>query len=112
MVCWIASPKIRGQPRFYERTAVLRPDEPFRYLVKIAKGELYHRYRNLQQKSERETQLLETIPDDQAPFEQALLDQLQAVEVWRIVRTEPLLSSQAFVYTMASTSPCGRSQMR
>ena len=83
--------------RFYERTAVLRPDEPFRYLVKIAKGELYHRYRNLQQKSERETQLLETIPDDQAPFEQALLDQLQAVEVWRIVRTEPLLSYQAFV---------------
>ena len=29
--------------RFYERTALLRPQEPYRYLIKIAKGELYQR---------------------------------------------------------------------
>ena len=32
--------------RFYERTAVLRPQEPYRYLLKIAKSELYHRYKS------------------------------------------------------------------
>ena len=83
--------------RFYERTALMRPQEPIRYLIKIAKGELYHRYRNQQKKSEREMPLLETLPDEQAPFESLLLDQLEAADVWRIVRTEPLLSYQAFV---------------
>lgn len=83
--------------RFYERTAGLRPQEPFRYLVKIAKGELYHRYRNQSRKNEREEPLLETIPDAQAPFEPALLDQMDAAAVWQIVKNEPLLSYQAFV---------------
>ena len=83
--------------RFYERTAGLRPQDPFRYLVKIAKGELYRRYRTLQIKSEREEQLLETIPDTQAPFEPALLDRMDAAVVWQIVQNEPLLSYQAFV---------------
>ena len=83
--------------RFYERTAVLRPQEPFRYLIKIAKGELYHRYRNLCRTNEREEPLLETIPDALAPFEPALLDRMDAAAVWRIVRNEPLLSYQTFV---------------
>ena len=83
--------------RFYERTAGLRPQEPFRYLVKIAKGELYRRYRSQSRANEREEPLLETIPDAQAPFEPALLDRMDAAAVWQIVRKEPLLSYQAFV---------------
>ena len=83
--------------RFYERTAGLRPQEPFRYLVKIAKGELYHRYRSQSRTNEREEPLLETIPDAQAPFEPALLDRMDASAVWQIVKKEPLLSYQAFV---------------
>jgi len=83
--------------RFYERTAGLRPQEPFRYLVKIAKGELYRRYRSQSRKNEREEPLLDTIPDTQAPFEPALLDRMDAAVIWRIVKNEPLLSYQAFV---------------
>ena len=83
--------------RFYERTAMLRPEEPFRYLVTIAKGELYKRYRSNSKQNEREEPLLETIPDAQAPFEPALLDRMDAAEVWQIVKSEPLLSYQTFV---------------
>ena len=83
--------------RFYERTAGLRPQEPFRYLVKIAKGELYKRYRSQARTNEREEPLLDTMPDAQAPFEPALLDRLEAAAVWQIVKTEPLLSYQTFV---------------
>ena len=83
--------------RFYERTAGLRPQEPFRYLVKIAKGELYKRYRNQARRNEREEPLLDTMPDAQAPFEPALLDRMEAAAVWQIVKTEPLLSYQTFV---------------
>ena len=83
--------------RFYERTAGLRPQEPFRYLIKIAKGELYHRYRSQSRKNEREEPLQETMPDAQAPFEPALLARMDAAAVWQIVKTEPLLSYQAFV---------------
>jgi len=83
--------------RFYERTAMLRPDEPFRYLVKIAKGELYKRYRSNSKKNECEEPLDETISDAQAPFEPALLDRMDAAEVWQIVKNEPLLSYQTFV---------------
>ena len=83
--------------RFYERTAMLHPEEPFRYLVTIAKGELYKRYRSNSKQNEREEPLLETIPDAQAPFEPALLDRMDAAEVWQIVKSEPLLSYQTFV---------------
>jgi len=83
--------------RFYERTAILRPREPICYLIKIAKGELYRRYRSMQKRDEHEEPLLETIPDALAPFEAELMNQLQAAEIWRIVRTEPLLSYQTFV---------------
>ncbi|MEA5047067.1 MAG: sigma-70 family RNA polymerase sigma factor [Eubacteriales bacterium] len=83
--------------RFYERTALLRPQEPFRYLVTIAKGELSKRYRNQSRKNEHEEPFDETIPDSQAPFEPALLDRMDAADVWRIVREEPLLSYQTFV---------------
>ena len=83
--------------RFYERTAMLRPEEPFRYLIQIAKGELYKRYRSNSKQNEREEPLLETIPDAQAPFEPALLDRMDAAEVWQIVKSEPLLSYQTFV---------------
>lgn len=82
--------------RFYERTAVLRPDEPVRYLFKIAKGELAKRYRNLSRRNTQEEPLDETIPDAQAPFEPALLDRMDAADVWKIVKTEPLLSYQTF----------------
>ena len=83
--------------RFYERTALLRPQEPYRYLIKIAKGELYHRYRNQSRRNEREEPLTETISDMQAPFEPALLDRMEAASVWQIVKREPLLSYQTFV---------------
>jgi len=83
--------------RFYERTALLRPQEPYRYLIKIAKGELYQRYRSQSRRNEREEPLLENIPDIQAPFEPALLDRMDAAAVWQIVKTEPLLSYQTFV---------------
>ena len=83
--------------RFYERTAILRPQEPYRYLIKIAKGELYHRYKSQSRRNEREEPLDETIPDVQAPFEPALLDRMDAASVWQIVKNEPLLSYQTFV---------------
>ena len=83
--------------RFYERTAIIRPQEPFRYLIKIAKGELYKRYRKQSLQNEREEPLLESLPDAQAPFEPALLDRMDAAAVWQIVKTEPLLSYQSFV---------------
>ncbi|MEZ4509692.1 MAG: sigma-70 family RNA polymerase sigma factor [Eubacteriales bacterium] len=83
--------------RFYERTAAIRPQEPFRYLVKIAKGELSKRYKIQSKRNEHEAPLLETIPDAQAPFEPALLDRMDAAAVWRIVKNEPLLSYQSFV---------------
>ena len=83
--------------RFYERTALLRPQDPYRYLIKIAKGELYHRYRNQSRRNEREEPLTETIPDMQAPFEPVLLDRMEAASVWQIVKREPLLSYQTFV---------------
>ena len=83
--------------RFYERTAVLRPNEPIRYLVTIAKGELSKRYRSQRGENESEVPLSEEIPDEQPPFENALLERMNAAEVWRIVKTEPLLSYQAFV---------------
>ena len=83
--------------RFYERTAMLRPEEPFRYLIKIAKGELYKRYRSSSKQNECEEPLDETITDAQAPFEPALLDRMDAAVVWQIVKNEPLLSYQTFV---------------
>ncbi len=83
--------------RFYERTALLRPSEPFRYLIKIARGELAKRYKSQSRKNENEEPLLETIPDAQAPFEPALLDRMDAAQVWQIVKAEPLLSYQSFV---------------
>ena len=82
--------------RFYERTAGIRPQEPFRYLIKIAKGELSKRYKNQSKRNEHEEPLLETIPDAQAPFEPALMDRMDAGAVWQIVKREPLLSYQAF----------------
>ncbi|MEN6418234.1 MAG: sigma-70 family RNA polymerase sigma factor [Clostridiaceae bacterium] len=82
--------------RFYERTAVLRPNEPIRYLVTIAKGELAKRYRVHQGRNEREEELSEELPDRLPPFEHALLERMDAQEVWRIVKTEPLLSYQSF----------------
>lgn len=82
--------------RFYERTAVLRPVEPIRYLVTIAKGELAKRYRTREGKSVNEAPLSEEIPDTLPPFEHALLEKMEAQEIWRIVKTEPLLSYQAF----------------
>jgi len=83
--------------RFYERTAGIRPQEPFRYLIKIAKGELYKRYRNQSLRQEREVELQENIPDSFPPFEGALLDRMDAADIWQIVKTEPLLSYQSFV---------------
>ena len=82
--------------RFYERTKILRPGEPFRYLVRIAKGELAKRYRSQSRANEHEEPFDESIPDVQAPFEPALLDRMDASAVWRIVRSEPLLSYQTF----------------
>ena len=83
--------------RFYERTAGLRPQDPFRYLIKIAKGELYKRYKNQSLKHERVETLQENIPDVLPPFEGALLDRIDTADIWRIVKTEPLLSYQSFV---------------
>ena len=82
--------------RFYERTAVLRPNEPIRYLVTIAKGELAKRYRAKNGGNEIEAPLNEDLPDTQPPFENALLERMDAADVWRIVKSEPLLSYQAF----------------
>lgn len=82
--------------RFYERTAALRPNEPIRYLVAIAKGELAKRYRARAGKSEREEPFNEDMPDRLPPFEHALLERMEAQEVWRIVKSEPLLSYQTF----------------
>ena len=70
--------------RFYERTALLRPNEPFRYLVAIAKGELYKRYRSQSRRNEHEEPFEEALPDAQAPFEPALLDRMDAAAVWQI----------------------------
>lgn len=83
--------------RFYERTAVLRPNEPIRYLFTIAKGELAKRYRTREGRSINEEPLGEEIPDQMPPFEHALLERMEAQEVWRVVKTEPLLSYQSFV---------------
>ena len=83
--------------RFYERTAGIHPREPICYLIKIAKGELYKRYRSQSRINEREEPLTETLPDAHAPFEPALLDRMDAADVWQIVKTEPLLSYQSFV---------------
>jgi len=83
--------------RFYERTAGIRPQEPFRYLIKIAKGELYKRYRKQSQINEREETLQENIPDVFPPFEGALLDRMDTADIWQIVKSEPLLSYQSFV---------------
>lgn len=83
--------------RFYERTAALRPNEPIRYLVTIAKGELAKRYRSQRGGKENEAPLNGEVPNDQPPFENALLERMDAAEVWKIVKTEPLLSYQAFV---------------
>ena len=83
--------------RFYERTALLRPTEPIGYLVKIAKGELAKRYRRNQQAAACEAPLTEAIPDTQAPFENAVLDQMDAAAIFSVVKSEPLLSYQAFV---------------
>lgn len=83
--------------RFYERTARLRPDDPIRYLFKIAKGELAKCYRSQSRKNENEEPLLETAPDMEAPFEQTLIDRMDAADIWSIVKDEPLRSYQAFV---------------
>ncbi|MDO4573561.1 MAG: sigma-70 family RNA polymerase sigma factor [Clostridia bacterium] len=83
--------------RFYERTRMLRPAEPMAYLTRIAKGELAKRYRS-GGVERRLTELLSAeLPDAQPPFEPASLDRLEAAEVWRIVKSEPLLSYQSFV---------------
>jgi RNA polymerase sigma-70 factor, ECF subfamily len=82
--------------RFYERTTVLRPSEPIRYLVTIAKGELAKRYRARAGKSEREEPFNEDMPDRLPPFEHALLERMDAQEIWSIVKSEPLLSYQSF----------------
>ncbi len=83
--------------RFYERTALLRPNEPIRYLTAIAKSELARRYRNIGRQREREASLEETLPDTDAPLEERVLIKLTASDVWEAVKTEPLLSYQAFV---------------
>lgn len=83
--------------RFYERTALLRPTEPIGYLVKIAKGELAKRYRSQSRKCEREEELTETTPAAQSTFEDALLNQMDAAQIFAIVKSEPLLSYQSFV---------------
>ncbi|HWQ97773.1 MAG TPA: sigma-70 family RNA polymerase sigma factor [Clostridia bacterium] len=83
--------------RFYERTAGIHPQEPIRYLFKIAKGELYKRYKNQNLRQVREVELQENIPDSFPPFDGALLDRMDVADIWQIVKTEPLLSYQAFV---------------
>ena len=83
--------------RFYERTAVVRPAEPIRYLVTIAKGELAKRYRRRKSACEREEPLSEDVPDVQPPFEHALIERMDAASVWRVVRMEPLMSYKSFV---------------
>jgi len=96
--------------RFYERTAVLRPQEPFCYLVKIAKGELSKRYRNQSRRNEREEPLLETIPDEQSPFEPALLDRMDAAQIWSIVKEEPLRDGAVYTEIVYDSSkPNGHS---
>ena len=83
--------------RFYERTALLRPTEPLRYLVTIAKGELTRRWRRQSRQYAHEEPLTEAIPDTQPPFEPALLDKMDAASIFAVVKDEPLLSYQAFV---------------
>ena len=83
--------------RFYERTALLRPKEPLSYLFTIAKGELARRYKTKRLRLEKESPLTETLPDEQTPFEEALLNRLDAGDVFDIVKEEPLLSYQSFV---------------
>lgn len=83
--------------RFYERTALLRPREPLSFLFTIAKGELYRRYRGKSLRFEREAPLTEAIPDQQPPFEEALLARMDAEAIFELVEGEPLLSYQSFV---------------
>ena len=83
--------------RFYERTALLRPKEPLSYLFTIAKGELVRRYRGKSLRFSREAPLVETLPDDQPPFEEALLARMDAEQIYALVEQEPLLSYQSFV---------------
>lgn len=83
--------------RFYERTAILRPADPIRYLVTIAKGELAKRYRGKARRKEREIALDERAPDPLPPFEDALIDRMDAKAVFALVKTEPVLYYQAFV---------------
>ena len=85
--------------RFYERTAVLRPNEPIRYLAAIAKGELAKRYHSAGQAE----------ANDEAPLQRGNSGPLcrrlntrcsngwKRRKIWRIVKTEPLPSYQSFV---------------
>ena len=83
--------------RFYERTALLRPREPLSYLFTIARGELYRRYKTKRLRFDREEALNDAIPDGQPPFEEALLNRMDASAIFALVEKEPLLSYQCFV---------------
>ena len=72
------------------------PDDPMRYLYGIARHELARFYRKRAQKRERETPLTETLEDDAPQPDERLFLRERASTVWEIVKSEPLLSYQAF----------------
>ena len=70
--------------------------EPEKYVFGIAKKELAKFYRHKAVKEVHEAPLFDQLPEDGIEPEDIVLDREGERELWELIKTEPLLSYQAF----------------
>lgn len=82
--------------RLYRKMSGFGIREPEKYVFGIAKKELAKYYRRRAVIETRETPIPEQLPDEGEEPEDVVLDREAQRALWALVRTEPLLSYQAF----------------
>ena len=82
--------------RLYRKMTGFGVREPERYVFGIAKKELAKFYRHKALVQETEAPIPELLPDEGPEPEDIVLDREREQEIWDLIKTEPLLSYQAF----------------
>ena len=82
--------------RLYRRMTKLGVREPEKYVFGIAKKELAKFYRHKALVQETEAPIQDQMPDEGPEPEDIVLDRERERELWTLIKTEPLLSYQAF----------------
>lgn len=82
--------------KLYRKMSGFGIREPEKYVFGIAKKELAKFYRHKAMRETREAPITDQLPDEGVEPEDIVLDREAERELWDLIKTEPLLSYQAF----------------